>query len=175
MRYVADLVTLRSPEPGDAEHHARWFADPEVTRTLALRYPLSPDAVAQRVAEGTRPSFADRRFTVLANDTGAAVGYTALKGATPENRDAELDVVLGERSLWGRGYGTAATRATCRYGFDRVGLHRVHLWALADDARAVRAYERAGFVTEGRARDRIFKDGRWHDCLLMGLLAGELR
>lgn len=175
MRYVADLVTLRPLEPGDAEHHARWFADPEVTRTLALRYPLSLEAVAQRVTQGAQRAFADRHYTVLANDTGAVVGYTALKGATPESRDAELDLVIGDRAAWGRGYGTAATRATCRYAFDRLGLHRVHLWVFADHAPAVRVYERAGFVHEGRARDRIFKDGRWRDCLLMGLLPGEPR
>ena len=175
MRYAGERVSLRWVEPPDAAWHERWFADPDVTRHLLLRYPLSPAAVEERVRKAAERSFADHRFTVVRDDTGEPVGYTALRGATPENRDAEVDLVIGDPAAWGGGYGTDATRATCRYAFDRLGLHRVHLWVFPDNAAAIRIYERVGFVHEGRARDRIFKNGRWHDCLLMGLLEGELR
>lgn len=173
MRFAGDLVTLRGVELDDVPLHHAWFNDPEVSRWLGLRYPLSVAAVERRAT--VEPSFADTRLTVVANDTGAVVGLTALRGATPENRDAELDLVIGERSAWGRGYGTDATRATCRYAFERLGLHRVHLWVFPENASAVRIYERVGFVHEAVARDRLFRHGRWHDCLLMGLLREELR
>ena len=173
MTYAGHLVTLRPQEPGDAAAHHRWLNDPEVRHWLGPRYPMSLPQVAERVA--TEASFADTRFGVVANDTGALVGCTALRGTTPENRDAELDLVIGERAAWGRGYGTEATRLTCRWGFDRLGLHRVHVWVLAGHDAAIRVYERAGFVREALARDRTFTHGRWHDSVLMGLLPEELR
>lgn len=173
MTYVGDLVTLRRQDAADAAHHHRWFNDPDVRRRLGPRYPMSLAQVTKRVTQ--EATFADTRFGVVANDTGTLVGYTALRGATPENRDAELDLVIGERAAWGRGYGTEATRLTCRFGFDRMGLHRVHLWVVADHAAAIRVYERVGFVREAVARDRMFREGRWHDVLLMGLLAEEPR
>lgn len=173
MTFAAELVTLRAVEPEDVPLHHRWFNDPDVTRWLGLRYPLSVAAVEQRAL--VEPSFADTRLTIVANDTGAVVGLTALRRATPENRDAEFDLVVGERAAWGRGYGTDATRAACRYAFERLGLHRVHLWVFPENEGAVRIYERVGFVREALARDRLFKQGRWHDCLLMGLLREELR
>lgn len=169
MTYDGDLVTLRPVEPGDVAAHQRWFSDPEVTRYTGLRYPLAASAVAGRLADGAR------RFTVLRRDTGEPVGYSALLGGTPESRNAEYEIVIGERSAWRMGVGTDTTRATCRVAFDRLGLHRVHLWVFAENAAAIRAYEKCGFVHEGTARHRVFKAGRWHDCHLMGLLAGELR
>lgn len=171
MTYDGDLVTLRPIEPGDAAAIARWLADPEVTRYLSHRYPVSAGGVAAWIAGQTPP----RRFMVLRRDTGEVVGSTALRGGTPESRNVEYDIVVGERSARGVGIGTDATRATCRVAFDRLGLHRVHLWVFTENAGAIRAYEKCGFVHEGTARHRFFKHGRWHDCHLMGLLAGELR
>jgi RimJ/RimL family protein N-acetyltransferase len=39
--------------------------------------------------------------------------------------------------------------------------------------RAVRAYLRCGFVVEGRAREAIWRDGRWWDEVGMSILASE--
>jgi RimJ/RimL family protein N-acetyltransferase len=46
-----------------------------------------------------------------------------------------------------------------RFSVERLGLHRAELWVFAEHAAAVQAYQRAGFVTEGRARDKMFKGG----------------
>ena len=171
MTYDGALVRLRAVEPADADAHHRWLSDPEVTRYLAWRYPIALPALRARIAAWAPPAYSDVRFSVEVRDTGELVGFVALRGLTPENRHGELDLMIGERSLWGRGYGTDATDAICRFGFEQIGLHRVELWVFAENAGAVRAYEKAGFVTEGRARDKFFKGGRWHDLLLMARLA----
>ncbi|MGC5019555.1 GNAT family N-acetyltransferase [Micromonospora sp. DT47] len=89
--------------------------------------------------------------------------------------DAELDISLGEKVCWGRGYGTEAMRLICRYGFDKMRLHRISLWVADENAAAIRVYTKVGFVEEGRARESFRRDGRWHDMIMMGLLEGELR
>jgi RimJ/RimL family protein N-acetyltransferase len=173
VRYDGELVTLRPMEAADAAAQHRWFQDPEVTRYTGFRYPLSLTAIESRLAGAETVTFANPRFAVERRDTGAAIGYVALRDVTPESRAGELDLVIGDRSAWGQGFATDATRTVCRYGFGVLGLHRVHLWVMTENVAAIRAYENAGFVREGLARDRFFKHGRWHDCLLMGLVAGE--
>jgi len=37
--------------------------------------------------------------------------------------------------------------------------------------RAQRAYEKAGFVVEGRRRDALLWDGEWVDAVVMGCLS----
>jgi CRISPR-associated Cas5-like protein len=170
---TGDLVRLRAMDPADADAQHRWFNDPEVRRHLAWRYPIARDALAARLQGAATASFANPRFSVERRDTGELIGYAALRDVTPESRNGELDLVIGERSAWGQGFGTDTTRVLCRYAFATLGLHRVHLWVFAEHAAAVRAYEKAGFVREGVARDRFWKGGRWHDCLLMGRLATD--
>ncbi len=66
-------------------------------------------------------------------------------------------------------------RTICRFGFDHVNLHRITLFVNADNAQAIRAYEKVGFQHEGALREAAFVHGGRVDHLVMGLLAGDLR
>jgi RimJ/RimL family protein N-acetyltransferase len=59
------------------------------------------------------------------------------------------------------------------HAFDRLDLHQVELWTLAANDRGIRVYERCGFVTEARLRERSFKDGRWLDHVVMSVNRDE--
>jgi len=39
--------------------------------------------------------------------------------------------------------------------------------------RAIRAYQKCGFVIEGREREAAFVDGAWYDDVIMGILDNE--
>jgi RimJ/RimL family protein N-acetyltransferase len=41
---------------------------------------------------------------------------------------------------------------------------------LAYNKRAIRAYEKCGFIVEGRERETAYVNGSWHDDIMMGLL-----
>lgn len=170
------LVRLRAPEPDDVERFHRWMNDPEVTATLGRRYPVTlaeeRDWVAQRGAQ----SYASGAHFAVDTADGVHIGSVGLfDTAYPENRSAQLGVFIGDKAYWGRGYGTAAVRAACRFGFAEMNLHRIELLVFAGHARARRVYERLGFVVEAVCRERHWDGGRWHDDVLMSLLEGELR
>lgn len=172
--YDGTLVRLRALEPEDIDAHHRWFNDPEITRYLATRYPLPRARTAERVADWMPTSYTSAHFAMERRDTGELIGLAVLRDATAEDRDAEVDFLIGERDAWGQGFGTDGMRTLCRFGFEEMGLHRIHLYVYTDNVAAIRLYERLGFVREGVQRHAFWKRGAWHDCLLMGLLAGEL-
>jgi RimJ/RimL family protein N-acetyltransferase len=78
------------------------------------------------------------------------------------------------REHWNHGLGTDAVRTLCRFGFHEMNLRRVTLHVYANNPRGVRAYEKVGFVEEGRLRRDHFADGTYVDVVVMGLLAEEL-
>jgi RimJ/RimL family protein N-acetyltransferase len=61
------------------------------------------------------------------------------------------------------------------YAFNELNLNRVQLTVNADNPRAVRAYQKAGFQEEGRAREAFFRDGRWQDMLYMAVLRRDFK
>ena len=92
----------------------------------------------------------------------------------PMYRHAGIDLFLSE-DVHGRGLGTDALRTLALYLVRDRGHHRLVIDPAADNAAAIRAYEKAGFRPVGvmRQYERL-PGGDWHDGLLMDLLADEL-
>jgi RimJ/RimL family protein N-acetyltransferase len=82
-------------------------------------------------------------------------------------------MVIGDKSYWGRGYGTDSVRVLLRLAFEKMGLHRVHLHVFEFNQRAISCYEKCGFRREGVLREYWFKLGRFQDTLVMAMLASE--
>lgn len=153
----------------------RWRSDPEVTRYWITQAVPAP---AELVAwlEGNRRSGA-LTWLIQAED-GTPIGYTNLFDIDREQRKAELSLMIGERRAWGRGYAGDALRALLRHAFTPpesggLGLHKVYLSVFAENAGARRVYARCGFREDGILREDMFRDGRWHDQILMSVLDRE--
>jgi aminoglycoside 6'-N-acetyltransferase len=92
----------------------------------------------------------------------------------PMYRHAGIDLFLSEH-VHGQGLGTDAVRTLALHLVRDRGHHRLVIDPAADNAAAIRAYEKAGFRRVGvmRRYERL-PGGEWHDGLLMDLLADEL-
>ena len=91
----------------------------------------------------------------------------------PDFRHAGIDIFLAERAQ-GHGLGTDAVRTLACYLIDECGHHRLTIDPAADNAAAIRAYQKVGFRTGGVMREYWRSpDGSWRDGLLMDLLAYE--
>ena len=106
---------------------------------------------------------------------GRPIGMVAYNRVDTVDRCTDIDIVIGDSSYRDQGYGTDAIRAFLGFLFDTVGLHRVWLGTYDHNARARRAYEKAGFVREGVMRQSDWVDGRWVDSVIYGILEDEFR
>jgi RimJ/RimL family protein N-acetyltransferase len=165
-------VRLRALEEDDLERTRIWVNDPEVACLVNRVAPVTAPEHRewfQRVAGD--PHQVIFAIEIVADATH--IGNCGLKGIDARSRKAELWMYLGSRDVWGKGYGTDACRALCRYGFERLNLRRIHLYTPAYNRRAVALYEKIGFKTEGVLRQEVFQGGQYHDAVVMGLLRQE--
>ncbi len=84
-----------------------------------------------------------------------------------------MGIVIGEKTYWNKGYGTEVIGLLLRHGFTTLNLHRIYLRVFQNNKRAIRAYEKAGFIHEGRQRQAEFQDGKYLDVILMSVLKDE--
>ena len=110
-------------------------------------------------------SFAIR---TLADDR--MIGEVGLGYVRGSRAEAFMGIGIGKREDWNKGYGTDTVRLILRYAFLELNVHRVSLSVFEYNPRAKRAYEKAGFVEEGRARGMILREGRRWDEIFMGVL-----
>ena len=87
-------------------------------------------------------------------DAVAAMGLPELEGSWG------LDVLLGRPDLVYHGLGSATVDLVCTYLLGERRASRVMLTVAVDNARAIRAYEKAGFVRSGRVLDTDTRGGR---------------
>ena len=59
------------------------------------------------------------------------------------------------------------------HAFGTLSLHRIGLSVFSFNERAIRSYQSCGFVIEGRAREAIWRDGRWWDEITMSVLDSD--
>jgi RimJ/RimL family protein N-acetyltransferase len=171
---VGQRVRLRGLRDDDLPDLARWEMDPGRMATLSgWVVPLSEAAARERVAKWSTNDKDDVGFSIeTLDDPPVLVGNVGLWGARPKDRCATLGIALGREHI-GRGYGTDATRVIVAYGFREMGLHRIQLMVAPYNQAGIRAYQKAGFVEEGRYRQAVLHDGRWYDEVLMSILDHE--
>jgi RimJ/RimL family protein N-acetyltransferase len=168
-----ERVRLRAPEPEDAERAYRWINDREVTRTLMARYPFSLEAEKEWATNASKPNeFSEARFAIETKD-GVHIGFCGLHRGSPEDRHAELGIMIGEKEYWSQGHGTDAMLTALRFAFYQMNLHKVSLGVFEFNARAQAVYRKCGFVEEGRRREEYYQDGRYWDVVWMSVLRRE--
>jgi len=172
--FEGDLVRLRAREESDLETMYRWANDWEMLQYLGRRYPISRADEMKWLTAGD-PGPADVHFIIETKADATPIGFVGLNPVLIENREAELGIGIGAHEYLNGGYGTDAMRTVCRFAFDEMNLHRIELTVYDWNPRAIRCYEKVGFVREGIQREAIFRAGKWHNLVHMGLLKGELR
>ena len=101
------------------------------------------------------------------------VGYAGICGISKPNNSGEYFIFIGDKEYWGKGVGTEVTKRIVKMGFEELNLNRIMLSVSVPNKAGVKAYERAGFILEGRLREAALRNGVYHDKLVMSILKSE--
>lgn len=171
---VGEKVRLRAIERDDLPRFVEWFSDPDVRRYLDMYLPFSL-AQEERWFEQLQERMERREVVMLTIETsdGTHIGNISLFDINWKDRHAELGITIGEKDHWGQGYGSDSIRTLLRVAFEEMNLHRVFLRVHADNARGIQCYDNVGFQKEGTLRESVFREGVYHDTLVMSILESE--
>ena len=170
-----ETVVLRRHVPANLAAFRRWYADREIARLARYQETPMREEEITRFFESRVIGTEALAMAVHIRDTDRLIGTCAFSQLDAENGSALYHITIGESDAWGQGYGTEATQLMLDHAFGTLGLHRIALFVFEFNERAVRAYQRCGFVVEGRARESIWRDGRWWDELAMSVLQSDWR
>lgn len=157
-------VELRSVEREDYRLLHEWQNDAEVAHWMDYRVPFSLRDIEE---DQERARKEGKPFII--EFEGRAVGKCGLNQFRWEARVCAMYVYIGDKSLWGQGLGRDAVMALLAVAFDELGMERVELTLLAENKRALKAYQASGFVLEGTLRGRSYRAGTWHDTSVMSV------
>ena len=171
LQAVANRVYLRHLEREDAKGpYHQWINDSEVTRFLVTRLGHQSVEAIECYIQEMNDQHDEIMLAVCDKDTDCHIGNVKLQHIDSAHRTAWLSVVIGTRGNWGRGVGTEAIALMTAIGFDELGLRRIDASCFAENMGVQRAFEKCGYMQEGRTRNQYFAEGKCWDAVRLGIL-----
>ena len=171
-------IHLRTFTPADLTHLSRWSDDAHLARMVGSELLQLYKDVYDKDASFFEALLSDPSQIVLiimANDgTTEPVGLVRLFNIHQSEGYAGIETIVGDRRPRWRGYGVQASRLMAYYGADVLGLRRIEAKAYEYNPLSVNTLKRNGFTHEGTLRKASWRDGRYWDILVFGILREEL-
>jgi RimJ/RimL family protein N-acetyltransferase len=167
-----ERIYLRPMDMEDLEKYLEWYNDPALRRFLLLPYPTSRNDEKEYIEKMTKGKD-EIVLSIVIKKGERLIGNIGLHRINRVNRSAMLGIAIGDLGMASKGLGTEAIRLMLDYGFGTLNLHRIELFVHDFNERAQNAYKKLGFVEEGRKREALYLDGKYHDELMLAILKDE--
>ncbi|MGX6591894.1 GNAT family N-acetyltransferase [Cetobacterium ceti] len=168
-------VNLRAYKKTDLETLYNLFENDKVKRTL-LMDTNTPTAIEYEnlfIEKNLIFESELYNFAIESSSTGEYIGGCGINKIDRKNSFAIVGIWLGE-PFQGKGYGADALRTLCNFIFQEMNIHKIKLNCFSFNFQGLICYQAVGFKEEGISRKEIFRDGQYHDIILMGLFKDEL-
>lgn len=99
-------------------------------------------------------------FAVCSLDNSIFYGAGGLNDLSKEHHKAEIGFWL-LTDFWGKGIMTEAMPLICKYGFDKLNLHRIEAFVESDNSNCKNAMTKIDFQHEGTMIDCEIKNGKY--------------
>ena len=169
------MYALRELERADLPAINAWRRDPELIARLGAPYRFIGPEVDERWFDAyLQKRGSTIRCAIVEQDAPETIlGLVTLADIDWVHRGCELHIMIGPAAQRGRGAGSFAVKAILDHAFDDMGLERVQVLVLQDNAPAIGLYRKCGFRQEGCLRHAAYKGGVWKDMLVMSVLREE--
>ncbi|MFX1268439.1 MAG: GNAT family N-acetyltransferase [Promethearchaeota archaeon] len=157
------------------EKFLEWLNDPEITQYLMMYRPLTRD-MEEEWFDNLKTKENTIIFSILLTENNGKeklIGNCGIDDINWKDRVGHCGVFIGDKENQGKGYGTEALCLLVDYGFNTLNLNRIELIVYDFNIRAMNCYKKVGFIEEGHKRQATFKNGKYHDVIIMSLLREE--
>jgi RimJ/RimL family protein N-acetyltransferase len=166
-------VILRDAEARDVQARFALGNTPEIQAMFGAD-PGAVRAITTDAAAAWVQAHSDDANAWVIEAGGAMIGGVRLHSINYSDKRAQIAIGIVDSAALGKGLGTQAMQLLAAHAFDTMGLHRLGCRVLEFNERAVAAYQKVGFVVEGREREAALIASQWHDDLILGLLDRDL-
>jgi len=166
----SELVLLRPLRREDSALLYDWITNRDLVILNSSFHPVS-DVDHQAWIESMLIKRADLVIFVIEEaKTRQVIGTCQLLNINWRHRSAELQIRIGNTQYHGRGFGSEAVKLLTHFGYVDLNLHRIYLHVFANNTRAIKSYEKCGFVKEALLKEAAYIDGSWVDVIGMSKL-----
>jgi len=167
-------IRLRAYRREDIKDALSFINDPEVSEYLrpGIPFPMKLENEEKWYESIDPMSTSNYSFAIETKDKSLYIGGCGINETDWKNSWCVVGIFLGKR-YWNKGYGTDAMKTLVNFIFNEMNMNKIKLNVYSFNKRAVKSYEKCGFVTEGILKQEFFRNGQYHDEYIMSILKSD--
>ncbi|WP_195262580.1 GNAT family protein [Clostridium sp. 1001275B_160808_H3] len=173
--YTGKLVRLRAYKEEDIERAVEFINDEEVKKFLDSNIPFPMTKWQEE--EWVRSRKANSNFTydfaIEDLETGKYIGGCSINECDVKNRTCVIGIMIGDKEYWSKGYGSDSLKVLTKFIFEEVNMNKIKLKVFSFNTRAIACYKKVGFKEEGILKKEVYRNGKYHDEILMAIFKDE--
>ncbi len=152
------------------ENYVQWMNDEETTQYMESRFQDNTlESIREYVKKiSERPN--DFIFMIIEKESDRHIGNIRLGPINMRHGFSEVGVMIGDKASWGKGYATEAIRLLAKYAFEALKLHKLNASCYSNNLGSRKAFEKAGFKSEGTRKSQYKFGNEYVDVFMMGLV-----
>jgi RimJ/RimL family protein N-acetyltransferase len=164
-------IALKILVPDDVTQvYVDWMNDAEITQYLESRWQAHTLESIREFVRTMNASPNDVLFGVFLHEAGTLtehIGNIKIGNIHRLHSRAELGLIIGSKTHWGKGYATEAIRLATRYGFEELNLNKLFAGMYADNVGSYNAFIKAGYRKVAELQQHCFSHGIYVNELLV--------
>src|SRR5215471_14020805 len=146
-----------------AGKYTEWLNDLELTINLGPLY--SRVLNVENETEFLKNLSKDQNYSIIDLETNELIGNCGFLEVDNLNQTGEVGIFIGNKSFWGKGYGTEALTLLLDYGFKALNLYNIQLRVFEFNKRGIKCYEKIGFKQIGIRRNALYRNMERHNII----------
>lgn len=165
-----DRLLLRSLTESDvSDVYVGWLNDPVVNQFLEVRFGTHTVTSTREFVVNVNASSDTLLLGIFKRDSLQHIGNIKLGPINSHHLRADIGLMIGDRSEWGKGYASEAIAGIVRHAFFSIGLRKVCAGCYSANIGSLKAFEKVGFSVEARLPLHWQTPGGEQDEFLLGL------
>ncbi len=167
-------VQLRALTKSDIDTTLAWHNQPIIKQLYSSHpFPINREMEERWYDNILYSNFPTTVLGVEHVEDGVLIGIVVLKDIHRIHRHCEYAIYFGEEAYKGKGLSKEAIRLVLNFAFNHLGLQRVFAKILEHNELTLKLHERLSFKKEGTTRQSVFKEGQFHNEVIMAILKEE--
>ena len=150
-----------------SQDYIQWMQDEDILQYLTSGHKAySAQELKEYVAQmnGSQNNYL---FGIFLKENNAHIGNIKIGNIDFLHKFADLGLIIGNKTLWGKGYGTEVIALTTQYAFNGLNLNKLIAGMLIDNIGSYKAFIKAGYKEVGRLTRHVLSRGRYVDTVLV--------
>jgi RimJ/RimL family protein N-acetyltransferase len=161
----------------NSEEYLNWLRDYDVVKTINRLDYLRPVSFAEvrNYCETLIESENDIFLAIYEKKDDLFIGTIRAGHIDWHTRVADIGILIGNKSYWGKGIATDSIHTLGNYLFDKLGLRKLTAGLMGVNPAMLKVFEKLGFQQEGVFRKQDLFEGEYVDHIYLGCFRNEFR